>query len=106
MLFGDGLSCERFRNVKEHLLSKTLSFTTGYKYSSILLKALEHVSMLPGDLHGCFYMLGSVYKLFYGRLIQPIQTALGIKRIDNKQVEKTFGQCSIVVRRILYEFDI
>ena len=48
-------------------------------------------------------MLGPVYKLFYGGLIQPIQTALGIIRIYNKKVEKTFGQCSILVHRILNE---
>ena len=43
--------------------------------------------MLPGDLHGCFHILGSVYKIFYGGLIQPIKVALGYKRIDNKKVE-------------------
>ena len=91
VLFGDGLSCERFRNVKDNLLKKTLSFTNNYKHTIIILKALEHVVMLLGDLHRCFHILGSVYKLFYGGLIQPIQIALGYKRIDNNKIEKTFG---------------
>ena len=103
VLFGDGLSCERFRNIKDDLLKKSMSFTNDYKHTSIILKALENVVMLPGDLHGCFHILGCVYKLFYGGLIQPIQIALGYKRIDNNKVEKTFGQCSILVHRILHE---
>ena len=89
--------------MKDNLLSKTLSFTTDYKHSRIILKALENIVMLLGDLHACFHMLGSVYKLFYGGLIQPIQTALSIKRIDYKKVEKNFGQCSVLVHRILHE---
>ena len=103
VLFGDGLSCERFRNLKDNNLKKTLSFTNDYKHTSIILKVLEHVVMLLGDLHGCFHILGLVYKLFYGGLIQLVQVALGYKRIDNNKVEKNFGQCSILVLRILHD---
>jgi hypothetical protein len=60
--------------------------------------------MAPGDLHGgCFHTLGPVYALFYGGLIQPIQIALGVKRIDNNKVEKTYEQARILVVRILKE---
>jgi hypothetical protein len=44
-----------------------------------------------------------VYALFYGGLIQPIQIALGVKRIDNNKVEKTYEQARILVVRILKE---
>ena len=56
VLFGDGLSCERFRNVKESLLKNTLSFMNDYKHTSIILNALEHVVILQGNLHGCFHI--------------------------------------------------
>ena len=46
------------------------------------------------------YMLESVYKIFYGGFIQHINISLGLKRINNNKVEKTFGQSSILVHRI------
>ena len=72
VLFGDGLSYEHFRNAKDNLLKKTLSFANDYKHTRIILNVLEYVVMLSRDLHGCCYMLGSVHKLFCGGLIQPI----------------------------------
>jgi hypothetical protein len=71
---------------------------------TVLLTALQKVYMLPGDLHGGrFHTLGPVCSLFYGGFLQPIQLALGYKRISNKKVEKTFEQASILVLRVLRE---
>jgi hypothetical protein len=104
IMFGDGLSCERFRNCRDRLIEKQGSFTTHYEDVTVLLTALENVYMLPGDLHGGrFHTLGPVYSLFYGGFLQPIQIALGYKRINNKKVEKTFQQASVFVLRVLYE---
>jgi len=104
IMYGDGLSCERFRNCKEHLIEQQGSFSAHYENVTVLLTALQKVYMLPGDLHGGrFHTLGPVYSLFYGGFLQPIQLALGYKRISNKKVEKTFEQASILVLRVRQE---
>jgi hypothetical protein len=103
-MYGDGLSCERFRNCKEQLIEQQGTFCEHYENVTVLLTALQKVYMLPGDLHGGrFHTLGPVCSLFYGGFLQPIQLALGYKRILNKKVEKTFEQASILVLRVLRE---
>jgi hypothetical protein len=89
IMYGDGLSCERFRNCKERLIEQQGNFSAHYENVTVLLTALQKVYMLPGDLHGGrFHTLRPVYSLFYGGFLQPIQLALGYKRISNKKVEK------------------
>ncbi len=91
VMYGDGLSCERFRNCKERLIAQQRTFCEHFENVTVLLTAFQKVYMLPGDLHGGrFHTLGPVYSLFYGGFLQPIQLALGYKRISNKKVEKTF----------------
>lgn len=52
-------------------------------------KALEHMVMIPGDLHGLgFHLLNVIFLLFYGGLMQPIQVALNWKQIDSGKVEQ------------------
>ena len=104
LLVGDGLSFERFRNYKDDLTSKQASFCTHYEETRVVLRALGQVVFLPGDLHGgCFHTLGPVYSLFYGGFLQPIQVALGFKRIDASKVENTYIQASILALKVLTE---
>jgi hypothetical protein len=104
IMFGDCLSCERFRNCQDRLIKKQGRFTTHYEDVTVFLTALDKVYMLPSNPHGGrFHTLGPVYSLFYGGFLQPIQITLGYKWINNKKVEKTFQQASVFVLQILHQ---
>jgi hypothetical protein len=57
-----------------------------------------------GDLHiRGFHALGPVYAVRFPGLIQPIQIALGWKRIEFSKVEKCYEQAAYLVLLILNE---
>ena len=103
-LYGDGLTCERFRNCKDQLLERQATFNKHYEQISAVMRAVDRVIMMPGDLHGGgFHTLGPVYTVFYGGFIQVFQIALGYKRIDASKVEKSYEQSSLLLLRVLRE---
>ena len=101
VITGNGLLYLCYHEYKESILGKQLSCTKQYEQSLEVIKALRYVIFLNSDFHaGCFHMLGPIYTVFFGGLIQPIQCALGIKHIDRKKVEKCYQQASGLVQQI------
>ena len=48
----------------------------------MIQKALDQVTFIPGNLHGGgFHTMQVIYNLFYGAIIQNIQTVLQWKQI-------------------------
>jgi hypothetical protein len=74
--------------------------------TQLLSKALDQCVALPGDLHGGgFHFLVVVYNLYYGSFIQPIQIALGWKRIRGKDITQCYQQAAGLVTMILLEVE-
>ena len=64
-----------------------MNFRQYYKQSLVFSQAMNRVVMIPGDLHGGgFHFLAVVYLLFYGGFLQPLQYALGWKRIRGTDI--------------------
>jgi hypothetical protein len=62
--------------------------------------------MIPGDLHGGgIHFLSVSYLLFYGGFLQPLQYALGWKRIRGTDVTKTYQQCAALALLVLGELE-
>jgi hypothetical protein len=91
VLVGDGLSQMRLQAFKDMLHTSSYSFEKWYEMAQLLSKALDQCVALPGDLHGGgFHFLVVVYNLYYGGIIQPIQTALGWKQICGKDITQCY----------------
>ena len=81
MFVGDGLTMARMKSFDELLNTSCMGHAKQYEKALMLRKAMSRVVVVTGDLHGCFHFLMSVYSIFYGSLIHPIQTLLKWKRI-------------------------
>jgi hypothetical protein len=104
--YGDGLSQMRVRGYTDTIDSASTNFRDHYEQSTLFSKALDRVVMVPGDLHGGgFHFLGVVYILFYGAFLQPIQYALGWKRIRGSDVSKTYQQSASLALMVLNEVE-
>jgi hypothetical protein len=58
------------------------------------------------DLHGgCFHFLSAIYSVFYGALLQPIQSVLGWKRIKGNDVTKCYQQAAGLALLVGTEID-
>ena len=69
-------------------------------------KALSRVVDVPGNLNGQFHLLSTVFKFYYGYMLQAFQTALGWKKIQGNKISKTYQQAcmlAIQVHRALEE---
>jgi len=67
------------------------SFMENYEQVREIRQAMDHVAVFPGDLHlGGFHFLQSIYNIFYGGLLQPMQAALGWKRIRYADVSQCY----------------
>ena len=101
----DGLSHERWRQFESSLFEinkKGFTFTQQYEQAVEVRKALDQVVLSVGDLHlSLFHTLGSVFLLFYGGMLQPIQIGLGIKRIQYTKIEKCYEQASSFLLLVL-----
>ena len=86
MFVGDGLTMARMKSFDELLNTSCMGHAKQYEKALMLRKAMSRVVVVTGDLHGCFHFLMSVYSLFYGSLIQPIQTLLKWKRIKGSDI--------------------
>jgi hypothetical protein len=98
---GDGMTLMRFAGFREIVekLTKTYSFENQYEMVGILVAAMERILMISGDLHqGLFHNLKPVYDGYYGALLQPIQTGLRWKRINGKDITKTYHQAKYLCR--------
>ena len=103
LLVGDGLSAEQYRAF-ENSLREHPTFAATYESVSEILKSLQQVVFLPGDLHGaCFHTLGPLYTIFHGGFLQIFQTALGWKRLDANKVENTYEQAAFLALLVLTE---
>ena len=92
---GDGLSYERMRNYSELIDDDTKSYIRYHAQVEELRKAMDRTMIGAGDLHiRGFHALGPVYAVHYPGLIQPIQIALGWKRIEFSKVEKCYEQAA------------
>ncbi len=106
VLVGDGLSQMRLQAFKDMLDTSSYSFEKRYEMAQLLSKALDQCVALPGDLHGGgFHFLVVVFNLYYGGFIQPIQTALGWKRIRGKDVTQCYQQAAGLITMTLLEVE-
>jgi hypothetical protein len=72
----------------------------------MIQKALGQIIHIPGDLHGgCFHFLSAIYNIFYGALLQPIQSLLGWKRIKGTDVTKCYQQAAGLAMMVACEID-
>ena len=95
MLVGDGLSQIRVRTFVEMIGDQCYDLGQEHESTVMIRKALGQIINVTGDLHGgCFHFLQAVFNLFYGSLIQPIQTLLGWKRIRGTDVTKCYQQAA------------
>ena len=95
MLTGDGLSQVRARTLDDIISKDAHAYGEHHDTRIILKKALSRIVHVTGDLHGGnFHFLAAVYSVFYGSLIQPIQTLLGWKRIRGTDVTKCYQQAA------------
>jgi hypothetical protein len=101
---GDGLSYERMRNYGDLIDDDTKSYIRYHAQVEELRKAMDRTMIGSGDLHiRGFHALGPVFAVHFPGLIQPIQIALGWKRIEHSKVEKCYEQAAYLVLLILNE---
>ena len=107
LIVGDGLTQIRIDTFRELIEESSYRFGKRYEISNILTNAMNQIIPLPGDLHGgCFHFLGAIYTLFYGCIIQPVQTSLlGWKRIKGSDVTKCYQQAAGLVLMISDEIE-
>ena len=94
MFVGDGLTMARVKSFEDHINNTCIGFAKRHEKAIMLRKAMSRVIIVTGDLHGCFHCLMSVYSIFYGCLIQPIQTILKWKRIQGSDITKCYQQAA------------
>eukprot|EP00957_Ditylum_brightwellii_P211380 15366112-Ditylum_brightwellii.AAC.1 len=77
-----------------------------YAATNVIRAAMKQVINVTGDLHaGCFHFLSSVYSIFYGALMQPVQVLLGWKQIRGTDVTKRYQQAAGLVLMITDELE-
>jgi hypothetical protein len=104
--YGDGLSQMRVRSYSDTINAASVNFREYYEQSTLFSRALDRVVMVPGDLHGGgFHFLGVVFILFYGSFMQPVQYAMGWKRIRGSDVSKTYQQSALLALIVLNEVE-
>ena len=91
---GDGLTMARMKSFDELLNTNVMGHARQYEKAQMLRKAMSRVVVVTGNLHGCFHALMSVYSIFYGSLIQPIQTLLKWKRIKGSDITTCYQQAA------------
>ena len=103
---GDGLSQMRMQQYNEAVDAASVNFRQYYRQSMVFSQAMNHVVMIPGNLHGRgFHFLAVVSLLFYGAFLQSIQYALGWKRLHGTDVTKTYQQCASLALMVLGEVE-
>jgi hypothetical protein len=66
VLIGDGLTVQRILQFREKLGPKETTFIDNYEQVKSIGKALEHIAVCPGDLHGGgFHFLQPIYDIFF-----------------------------------------
>ena len=67
MFVGDGLTMARMKSFDELLNTSCMGHAKQYEKALMLRKAMSHVVVVTGDLHGCFHFLMSIYssKLYF-----------------------------------------
>lgn len=84
-LYGDALTNDNFAHFPIWLDAKTCDPKHEAR-ALTLQEALTSVQEMPGDLHVAMHMLATIYKWFYGGLLQPVQFVLGWKNIKKDVV--------------------
>ena len=106
MLVGDGLSQIRVRTFTNLIDTHSYSYNEKREQTLMIQKAMKQVVNVTGDLHGgCFHFLSAIFALYYGSLIQPIQTLLGWKRIKGSDVTKCYQQAAGLALMISHELE-
>ena len=105
MFVGDGLTMARMKSFDELLNTSCHGHAKRYEKAMMLRKAMSRVVVVTGDLHGCFHVLMSVYSIFFGTLIQPIQILLKWKRIKGSDITTCYQQAAGLALMILDEIE-
>ena len=106
MLVGDGLTQIRVKTFIELIQQSSFNFGDQHDTTEMIRKALGQVVHVTGDLHGgLFHFLSSIYALFYGSLIQPVQELVAWKRICGTDVTKCYQQAAGLAQIISTELE-
>ena len=94
-MVGDGLTQIRAKQFSDLIKESSASYGPCHETTMMIQKAIDQVIFIPGDLHGGgFHIMQVVYNLFYGAIIQKIQTILQWKRICGSDVSKCYQQAA------------
>jgi hypothetical protein len=113
-IVGDGLSLERMFQFFDDVMSavdgrqslldgKKWSFRKAFQQSLVFNDVIERVVPINGDLHSRFHTLDTLYRLFYGGFLQPIQQHLPWKKICGTDVTKLYEQCHLLIMTVYEE---
>jgi hypothetical protein len=92
------------RNCSDVITDNTNSFVRHHAQVEELRKAMDRTMLAAGYLHAHgFHALGPVHAVHFGGFIQPMQTALGWKRIEHSKVKKCYEQAAFLVLLMLNE---
>ena len=95
VMVGDGLTQIRAKQFSDLIEESSASYGPRHETTMMIQKAMDQVIIIPGDLHGGgFHIMQVVYNLFYGAIIQKIQTILQWKRICSSNVSKCYQQAA------------
>ena len=76
-MVGDGLTQIHAKQFTDMIDESSTLYGPCHRVTQMLQKVLEQVIFILGDLHGGgFHIMQVVYNLFYGTLLQKIQSIL------------------------------
>jgi hypothetical protein len=96
-VFGDCKSNDNYLNFVRQMQTRKLSHDQTQAQAEVFLKAMSRVIEGPGDWHAGQAILQSMFTLFYGGLLQPIQVALGWKRIGDQVKDCYYGASRLLL---------
>ena len=106
IMVGDSLTQICARQFLDLVHETSTSFGQQHETTMMLQRALDQVIFIPGDLHGGgFHILQIVYNLFYGAIIQKVQTVLQWKQICGSDVSKCYQQAASLATITVQEME-
>ena len=106
IMVGDGLTQIRAKQFAEIIEESSSSYGPRQRTSMMIQRALDQVIFIHGDLHGGgFHIMQVIYNLFYGAIIQKVQTVLKWKQICGSDVSKCYQQVASLATVLATEME-
>ena len=104
IVVGNGFTQNRMSSFVDKMHDELLSFRDYYTDSLVFSKAMEKMFTSIDDLHGGgFSCLGTIFAAFYGRFFQPFQYALGLRRVQDGNITKSYQHGYDLVQMVANE---